>query len=67
LRRDPRPEWRDDWKRWTSVTAVARDNLFFVPPELIQRHAPRLLLRGLPDRSGDDHRLAAAASSGLAK
>lgn len=38
-----RPEWLDDWKRWTSITAVARDNLFFVPPELIQRHTPRLL------------------------
>jgi iron complex transport system substrate-binding protein len=40
---ESRPEWLDDWKRWTSVTAVARDNLFFVPPELIQRHTPRLL------------------------
>lgn len=38
-----RPEWLDDWKRWTSITAVARDNLFFIPPELIQRHTPRLL------------------------
>ena len=38
-----RPEWLDDWKRWTSITAVARDNLFFVQPELIQRHTPRLL------------------------
>ena len=38
-----RPEWLDDWKRWTTITAVARDNLFFVPPELIQRHTPRLL------------------------
>lgn len=38
-----RPEWLDDWKRWTSIEAVARDNLFFVPPELIQRHTPRLL------------------------
>ncbi len=38
-----RPEWLDDWKRWTSMTAVARNNLFFVPPELIQRHTPRLL------------------------
>ena len=38
-----RPEWLDDWKRWTSLTAVARDNLFFVQPELIQRHTPRLL------------------------
>ena len=40
---DSRPEWLDDWKRWTSITAVARDNLFFVPPDLIQRHTPRLL------------------------
>jgi iron complex transport system substrate-binding protein len=38
-----RPEWLDDWRRWTSINAVARDNLFFVPPELIQRHTPRLL------------------------
>ena len=38
-----RPEWLNDWKRWPSLTAVARDNLFFVPPDLIQRHTPRLL------------------------
>jgi iron complex transport system substrate-binding protein len=38
-----RPEWLDDWRRWPSITAVARNNLFFVPPELIQRHTPRLL------------------------
>jgi len=40
---ESRPEWLDDWKRWTSISAVARDNLFFVQPELIQRHTPRLL------------------------
>jgi iron complex transport system substrate-binding protein len=40
---EARPEWLDDWKRWPTLTAVARDNLFFVPPELIQRHTPRLL------------------------
>ena len=38
-----RPEWLDDWKRWPTLTAVARGNLFFVPPDLIQRHTPRLL------------------------
>ena len=38
-----RPEWLNDWKRWPSITAVSRDNLFFVPPDLIQRHTPRLL------------------------
>ena len=40
---EARPEWLDDWKRWTAISAVARNNLFFVPPELIQRHTPRLL------------------------
>jgi iron complex transport system substrate-binding protein len=40
---EARPEWLDDWKRWPALTAVARDNLFFVPPELLQRHTPRLL------------------------
>ncbi len=40
---EARPEWLDDWKRWPAIAAVARNNLFFVPPELIQRHTPRLL------------------------
>jgi len=40
---EARPEWLDDWLRWTTITAVARGNLFFVPPDLIQRHTPRLL------------------------
>ncbi len=38
-----RPEWLDDWRQWPQMTAVQRNNLFFVPPELIQRHTPRLL------------------------
>ena len=40
---DVRPEWLDDWKRWTTLAAVARDNLYFIPPDLIQRHTPRVL------------------------
>jgi iron complex transport system substrate-binding protein len=40
---EERPEWLDDWRRWKQLTAVARDNLYFVPPALIQRHTPRLL------------------------
>jgi iron complex transport system substrate-binding protein len=40
---ESRPEWLDDWKRWNTLTAVARDNLYFVPPDLIQRHTPRIL------------------------
>lgn len=38
-----RPEWLDEWRRWPELKAVAHDNLFFVPPDLIQRHTPRLL------------------------
>ncbi len=40
---DSRPEWLDDWRPWKRLTAVARNNLFFIPPDLIQRHTPRLL------------------------
>ena len=38
-----RPDWLDAWRRWPQLTAVARDNLFSIPPDLIQRHTPRLL------------------------
>jgi iron complex transport system substrate-binding protein len=40
---EERPEWLDDWRRWPQLDAVARGNLFFIPPALIQRHSPRLL------------------------
>ncbi|NMG28623.1 cobalamin-binding protein [Aromatoleum evansii] len=40
---EARPEWLDSWKRWPKLAATARDNLYFVPPELIQRHTPRIL------------------------
>jgi iron complex transport system substrate-binding protein len=40
---ESRPEWLDDWKKWTFLDAVTLDGLFFVPPEIIQRNTPRLL------------------------
>ena len=40
---EARPEWLDQWKHWPQLIAVARGNLFFVPPQLIQRHTPRML------------------------
>ncbi|KAI5914775.1 cobalamin-binding protein [Thauera sp. 2A1] len=40
---DSRPEWLDQWKRWPTLAANAGGNLFFIPPDLIQRHTPRLL------------------------
>ena len=40
---EARPEWLDDWRRWKGMQAVQRNNLFFVPPDLLQRHTPRIL------------------------
>ncbi|WP_223427878.1 cobalamin-binding protein [Alcanivorax limicola] len=39
-------DWLTDWRRYPSLTAVQRDNLFFVPPSRIQRPTPRLLQGG---------------------
>lgn len=39
-----RPDWLDDWKKWSSLRAVKEDNLFFVNPDHIQRHTIRILL-----------------------
>jgi iron complex transport system substrate-binding protein len=38
-----RPVWLDDWRRWRTLPAVARDNLHFIEPGLLQRHTPRIL------------------------
>lgn len=40
---EARPDWVDYWRRWPQLTAAVRNNLFFIPPDLIQRHTPRLL------------------------
>lgn len=40
---EARPEWLDDWRRWPQLQAVKRDNLFFIPPSIIQRHTVRIL------------------------
>ena len=38
-----RKDWLDVWRRWTHLTAVKRNNLFFVPADLMQRHTVRLI------------------------
>lgn len=38
-----RPEWLDDWRRWPQLQAVANERLFFIPPDLVQRHSLRVL------------------------
>jgi iron complex transport system substrate-binding protein len=40
---EARPEWLDHWRRWPRLKAVKNGNLFFVPPDLLQRHTPRIL------------------------
>jgi iron complex transport system substrate-binding protein len=37
------PEWHDRWRRWPMLVAVAEDNLFLIPPDLIDRQSPRIL------------------------
>lgn len=37
------PAWLDPWREYRDMTAVKRDNLFFIPPSTIQRPTPRLL------------------------
>jgi len=37
------PVWRDQWRTWPMLAAVAQDNLFLIPPDLIHRHSPRIL------------------------
>ncbi len=38
-----RPEWLNEWRQYPQMTAVARENLFFVPPDILQRHTVRIL------------------------
>ncbi|MDR2260406.1 MAG: cobalamin-binding protein [Azoarcus sp.] len=40
---EARPQWLEAWRRWPTLAATAADNLFFIPPDIIQRHTPRLL------------------------
>lgn len=40
---EARPEWLDDWLQWPSLQAVQNEHLYFIPPELVQRHTMRIL------------------------
>ncbi|NOX92866.1 MAG: cobalamin-binding protein [Gammaproteobacteria bacterium] len=35
--------WKDDWRRWPALQAVENNHLFYVNPDIIQRHTPRIL------------------------
>lgn len=41
--RGVRPAWLDDWKRWTTLPAVASGNLYTVDANLMHRAGPRFL------------------------
>ncbi|MFT4610423.1 MAG: iron complex transport system substrate-binding protein [Cellvibrionaceae bacterium] len=38
-----RSDWLDNWSKWRSLRAVNDKNLFFIPPDLLQRHTVRIL------------------------
>lgn len=40
---EARPEWLDDWRQWPKLRAVSNNHLFFVAPDILQRHSPRIL------------------------
>lgn len=40
---ETRSEWLDLWRRWQDMTATVRGNLFYVHPDIINRHSPRVL------------------------
>lgn len=40
---EARPEWLDEWRRWPRIQAVRAGHLYFVPPDILQRHSPRIL------------------------
>lgn len=37
------PNWKEDWQKWSQLSAVKHQHLFFVNPDLLQRHTPRIL------------------------
>jgi len=40
---EERPDWLDQWLEWPMINAVKQKNLFFIHPDLLQRHTIRLL------------------------
>lgn len=37
------PNWEEDWKKWPQLRAVKNQNIFYVNPDHVQRHTPRIL------------------------
>ena len=41
--RQTQRDWFTSWQRWPQLPAVASNQLYFINPDLIQRHGPRIL------------------------
>ena len=41
---EARPDWLDEWRQWSFLKATQYDNLFFIDPDIIQRHTTRILM-----------------------
>lgn len=37
------PQWLDMWESWPTLQAVANKQVYFIPPDLMQRHSMRIL------------------------
>ena len=37
------PDWKDSWRHWPALQVVKNNHLFYVNPDIIQRHTPRIL------------------------
>lgn len=40
---DSRPPWLDEWRQWPELAAVRDGHVYFIPPDLLLRHTPRIL------------------------
>ena len=40
---EARRDWVTAWRRWSQLPAVASEQLYFINPDLMQRHGPRIL------------------------
>ncbi|GAB1257296.1 cobalamin-binding protein [Aurantivibrio plasticivorans] len=40
---EEQPEWLQAWEPWRTINAVKNKSLYFIPPDIIQRHTVRLL------------------------
>ncbi len=38
-----RPKWLDDWRKWPHLSAVKNNQLYFITPDILQRHTTRIL------------------------